>query len=128
LASLLLGEMRQGALRAVVLEALARALAVDAEALRRAVMFAGSLAAVIDAVRADGSDGLARFEVTPLIPVEPMLASTAVDVAETLAELGGTAAAEWKLDGVRIQLHRRGDDVRAFTRSLPDVTRNSPHL
>lgn len=128
LASLLLGEMRQGALRAVVLEALARALAVDAEALRRAVMFAGSLAAVIDAVRADGSDGLARFEVTPLIPVEPMLASTAVDVAETLAELGGTAAAEWKLDGVRIQLHRRGDDVRAFTRSLRDVTGNSPEL
>ncbi len=128
LASLLLGEMRQGALRAVVLEALARAVSVDPEALRRAVMFAGSLGTVIDAIRSGGADALARFQVTPLIPVEPMLASTAGDVNEALAELGGTAAAEWKLDGVRIQLHRRGDDVRAFTRSLRDVTDSSPEL
>src|SRR5262245_33012007 len=128
LSALLMGELRQGALKALVLEALAEARRVDAGELRRAVMNAGSLGAVVAALAADGEAALARFTLTPLTPVEPMLASTAGDLAATLVDLGGAAAVEHKLDGVRIQVHRRGDEVRIFTRSLRDVTESAPEI
>lgn len=128
IAGLLLGELRQGALASLVIDALARALRLEAKALRRAVMLAGSLGDVVLAARRDGAAALVRFQLTPLVPVEPMLASTAGPLDETLAGLGGEAAAEWKLDGIRVQVHRRGDDVRVFTRSLRDVTAGMPEL
>jgi DNA ligase-1 len=130
LAGLLLGEIRQGALRALVIEAVAEARKLDAGALRRAVNNAGSLGAVVEAVALarDGEAVLAGFTLRPLVAVEPMLAATAGDLAAALADLGGELAAEWKLDGVRVQLHRLGDEVRVFTRSLRDVTQVSPEL
>ncbi len=128
LAGVLLGELRQGALRALVIEALAEARGAAVDELRRAVMLAGSLGAVVEALASEGTAALARFTLTPLVPVEPMLASTAADVTSALAELGGRAAVEWKLDGVRVQVHRLGDEVRVFTRSLRDVTAGSPAL
>ncbi len=128
LGALLLGELRQGALRALVMEAIAEAYRLDVDELRRAVMYAGQLGAVAVAVASEGPAALARFQLTPLIPVEPMLATTAESLASALADLGGTAAVEWKLDGVRVQLHRKGDEVRAFTRSLRDVTEGSTEL
>ena len=131
LAGLITGELRQGALRALVLEALALARGLDAAALRRAVMHAGSLAEVLAAVERGGSAALGEVTLRPLVPVEPMLASTAGDLAEALAELGGSVgavAAEWKLDGVRVQVHKAGDSVRIFTRSLRDVTEGAPEL
>jgi DNA ligase-1 len=128
LGGLLMGELRQGALRALVIEAIAVARRVDAGELRRAVMNAGSLGAVVAALAEGGEAVLARFTLTPLIPVEPMLAATAGELEAALVDLGGEAAAEHKLDGVRIQLHRLGDEVRVFTRSLRDVTAGSPEL
>jgi DNA ligase 1 len=128
LASLLLGELRQGALRSLVVDALARALGADVDPLRRAVMFAGALGPVVEAVRSDGASALDRFQIAPLTPIEPMLASPAGDLGAALGDLGGRAAAEWKLDGVRVQVHRQGDEVRVFTRALRDVTASSPEL
>ena len=128
LSGLLMGELRQGALRALVVEAIAAARRVDPAALRKAVMNAGSLGAVAGALAAEGEAALARFDLTPLVPVEPMLAATATDLEAALVDLGGEAAAEWKLDGVRVQLHRLGDQASAYTRSLRDVTAGSPEL
>ncbi len=122
LAGLLLGELHQGALRAAVLEALAAAHAVPVEELRRAVMFAGTMDAVLRALATEGVPALARIGPQPGVPIEPMLAAQAGDVATALQELGGRAGVEWKLDGVRLQLHRHGDDVRVFSRQLRDVT------
>ncbi|HEV8375127.1 MAG TPA: ATP-dependent DNA ligase, partial [Candidatus Polarisedimenticolia bacterium] len=127
ISALILGELRQGALRSLVLDALAPVLGVEAGALRRAVMFAG-LRETVEAARVGGAAGLDRFRIAPLVPVGPMLASPAGDPAEALADLGGRAAAEWKLDGIRVQLHRLGNEVRVFTRSLRDVTDSSPEL
>ena len=128
LIGLIAGELRQGALRALVLDAIAEARGLDVAALRRAVMHAGSLAEVLSALEHGGAEALGGVQLRPLVPVEPMLAATAGDLAETLAELGGTVAAEWKLDGVRVQVHKDGDEVRVFTRSLRDVTDGSPEL
>jgi len=126
--ALLLGELRQGALRSLVLDALAPILKVDPEALRRAVMVSGGLREAVLAALQAGAAGLDRFGIVPFVPVEPMLAATAAGPAEALEDLGGRAAAEWKLDGIRIQLHRHGEEVRVFTRSLRDVTDSSPEL
>jgi ATP-dependent DNA ligase I len=125
LTGLLLGELRQGALEGVMVEAVARAAGVLAPAVRRAAMLAGDLGQVARAALA--GEGLERFRLTVLRPVQPMLAQTASDVASALARTG-PAAVEWKLDGARLQVHKLEDEVRAFTRNLADVTERSPEV
>jgi DNA ligase-1 len=127
LIALLAGELRQGALRSVVRDAVATALALVPQELARAEMFGGDLALVAGAVKRDGPGALARFGPEPFVPVAPMLAGSAATAALALAGLE-PAAVEPKLDGVRIQLHKRGAEVRIYTRQLRDVTRNVPEL
>ena len=127
LARLLVGELRQGALEGVMLDAIAKAAALPAADVRRAAMYAGGLAAVAKAALTEGATGLAGFAIQVLRPVQPMLATPVDDVALALASLG-TAALEWKLDGARVQVHKAGDDVRVFTRSLNDVTAAVPEV
>ncbi|MFN2488259.1 MAG: ATP-dependent DNA ligase [Actinomycetota bacterium] len=127
LVALLLGELRQGALEQVMVEAVAVAAEVPARAVRRALMVSGDLGAVAAAAIADRRGGLDRFRLTLLRPVQPMLAQTAADVTDALSRMS-PAAIEWKLDGARIQVHRRGDEVRAFTRNLADITQRVPEV
>ncbi|MFJ3921969.1 ATP-dependent DNA ligase [Streptomyces sp. NPDC090022] len=127
LRSLLSGEVRQGALDAVALEGVAAAAGVPAAALRRAVMLDGSLARVAPAVLAGGGPALGGFTLQVGRPVQPMLAGTAKSVAEALAALGPCAVEE-KLDGIRIQVHRDGDEVRVHTRSLDEITDRLPEV
>ncbi|HEY7281263.1 MAG TPA: ATP-dependent DNA ligase [Actinomycetota bacterium] len=126
LRGLLLGELRQGALEGVMVEAVARAAEVPSADVRRAAMLAGDLGEVARAAIAD--EGLARFRLTLMRPVQPMLAQSAEDVGEALRRVGGEAAVEWKFDGVRLQIHRRGTEVRAFTRNLAEVTERIPEI
>jgi DNA ligase 1 len=128
LAGLLLGELRQGALEGVLVEAVARAAGLPAADVRRAVMLAGAVPKVADVALAEGAAGLARFRLRVMEPVLPMLAQSAADTDEALAELGGEAALEWKLDGARVQVHRDGERVLVFTRSLRDVTAAVPEV
>jgi DNA ligase-1 len=90
-------------------------------------MYAGGLPAVARAALVDGARGLAQFTVRLLQPVQPMLAQPAADVAAAMAALG-TAAIDWKLDGARVQVHKAGNEVRVFTRSLNDVTAAVPEI
>jgi DNA ligase-1 len=124
---LLLGELRQGALEAVMLEALAQAADLPAAQLRRAAMLAGDLAAVARAALAEGAAGLGRFQLRLLTPMQPMLAESAADTGEALARLG-RASLEYKLDGARVQAHKDGSQVRVYTRSLHDVTDAVPEI
>ena len=124
---LILGELRQGALEGVLLDALARAGGVPAEKVKRALLFAGSLRAVARAVLAEGAAGLDRFSVELFRPLSPMLAEPGDSVGATLERMPG-AALEYKLDGARIQLHKSGDDVRVFSRGGHDVTRAVPEV
>jgi DNA ligase 1 len=121
------GELRQGALEGVMVQALARAAGADSVAVQRAFMLRGDLKDVAAAALRDGPGALDRFRLEVGRPVRPMLARPAKDVEDALARLG-EAAAEWKLDGARVQIHRRDDDVRVYTRSLDDVTARVPEI
>jgi len=125
---LLFGELRQGALEAVLVDAVAKAGGVDAAAVRRAVMMAGALAPVARAALLTGHAGLSQFDVQLLQPVQPMLAQPAGDVDDALDQLQDDASLEWKLDGARIQVHKSGEEVRVFSRNLRDVTAAVPEV
>jgi len=127
LVSLLLGELRQGALEGVMLDAVASAAGVPPAAVRRATMLAGDLREVAESALRGGDDRLSRYALEVLRPVKPMLAQTADDLDDALERLR-PAAVEWKLDGARLQVHRAGSEVRAFTRSLADVTDRVPEV
>lgn len=124
---LISGEVRQGALDAVATEGLAQATQAPPADVRRAVMLAGSLQTVAEALLTDGPAALDRFRLTVGRPVLPMLAHSASSVAEAVEKLGGCAVEE-KLDGIRVQVHRDGDVVRLYTRTLDDITDRLPEL
>jgi DNA ligase-1 len=124
---LLTGELRQGALEGVMIDAIAAASGIKVAEVRRAAMLTGDLGAVATIARSEGAPGLARLAMTLHRPLQPMLAQSAEDVAEALAKIG-TAAVEWKLDGARVQVHKSGNEVRVFTRSRNDVTIAVPEI
>lgn len=124
---LLTGEVRQGALDAVAVEGLAQATGAPAADVRRAVMLAGSLQTVAQALLSDGPAALDGFRLTVGRPVLPMLAHTAASVSEAVDKLGACVVEE-KLDGIRVQVHRDGADVRIHTRTLDDITDRLPEL
>jgi DNA ligase-1 len=127
LARLLFGELRQGALEGVLVEAVAAASGIPAARVRRAAMMAGALPPVAKAALTEGESALTTLVIQPFQPVQPMLAESASDLAAALGDLGA-AALEYKLDGARIQLHKSGDDVRVYSRTLRDVTAAVPEI
>jgi DNA ligase-1 len=106
-------------------DAVARASGVPLARVRRAAMLAGELEPVALAAFAEGEAGLDRFRLTLFRPVGPMLAQPAADLDDALARLG-EAAFETKLDGARVQIHRRGEEVRVYSRRLNEVTAALP--
>jgi DNA ligase-1 len=128
LRGLLSGNLRQGALAGVMSDAIASAAGVAASEVRRATMLRGDLAAVAEAAMRGGSTALAAFRLEVGCALAPMLAQSAGSIEEALEELGAPAAFEAKLDGARIQIHKRGEEVRLFTRSLDDVTERLGHV
>ncbi len=127
LGRLLTGELRQGALEGVMVDAIAKAADVPVGDVRRGLMLAGDLGAAAAVALGSGSEGLAKIRLTLLQPVVPMLAQPASDLRSAMERMGN-AAVEWKLDGARLQVHVVGDDVRAYTRNLADVTDRVPEV
>ena len=127
LVRLLTGELRQGALEGIMVEAVSRSAGLPAPDVRRAAMLAGDLGAVARAALGEGAAGLSRYTVRLFRPIRPMLARTAVGVQDALVLLG-TAAFEYKLDGARIQVHKSGTDIRVFSRLMNDVTAAVPEV
>ncbi len=119
------GELRQGALDGVMIDAIARGAGVPLEEVRRAHMFSGDLGGTARQALAGGVEALRTITLVPGRAIGPMLAAPADGVAEALAETG-EASVEWKLDGARVQAHRRAGDVRLFTRNLNDITDRLP--
>jgi DNA ligase 1 len=128
LVRLIAGELRQGALEGVMLEAVALAAGIPAADVRRAATFAGGIAPVARAALTGGAAALAPFAIHLMQPVLPMLAQPAETIAGALEALGGRALLEWKLDGARVQVHKAGDEVRVFTRNLNEVTAAVPEI
>ncbi|MER7130645.1 ATP-dependent DNA ligase [Streptosporangium saharense] len=128
LSRLLRGELRQGALDGVMIEAIAKATEIPTAEVRRALTLRGWLPAVGAAALGGGAEALRALRLEVGRPVSPMLAQSAASVAVALGKIGGLAAVEWKLDGVRIQAHRSGDTVSVFTRTLDDITAQVPEV
>ena len=127
LRGLILRNLRQGALEGVMADAVAAALEVPTERVRRAAMLEGDLVAVASRALAEGEGSLKGASLAVLTPVQPMLAKTAGTAADAVATMG-TAVVEWKLDGARVQVHRDGDRVAVFTRNLREVTESLPEV
>jgi DNA ligase-1 len=127
LVRLLFGELRQGALEGVVLEAVARASGLPAAQVRRAVMLVGDLAPVARAALVEGAPALDALILRPFRPVQPMLAGSAPGTSDAVTQLG-EALLEYKLDGARIQVHKVEDEVRVYSRNLRDVTAAVPEV
>jgi len=128
LGGLITGELRQGALDSLMLDAIARAADVPLAAVRRAAMLSGSTPEVAQAALTGGEAALAELGFSLGTPVRPMLAASEKTVADALARLDGEVAVEAKLDGIRVQVHKNGDEVAVFTRSLDDITARVPEL
>ena len=121
------GGLRQGALAGVMVGAIAKAARVRAELARRALMLSGDLPHIAAVALTAGEDGLRAVRFELFNPILPMLASSAGSVLEAV-ESFDRSSIEWKLDGIRIQIHRRGDDVRIYTRNLNDITSTLPGI
>ena len=121
------GNLRQGALAGVMADAIAKAAQVPATLVRRALMLSGDLGTTAQIALIQGDDGLRAVGLELFRPIYPMLASTAPTVGEAV-ESFDRSSVEWKLDGIRIQIHRRGDEVRIYTRNLNDVSDRLPGI
>jgi DNA ligase-1 len=128
LVRLMTGELRQGALAGIMTDAIAAAAGLPAARVRRAAMFSNSLGAVAHAALLEGAASLDAFQLELFSPVSPMLAQTAADVGEALAQIAGEVAFEWKMDGARVQVHKVDQEVRIYTRGLNDVTAAIPEV
>jgi DNA ligase-1 len=126
LRALMTGGVRQGALDSVMLDAIAAAASVPLAAVRRAAMFSAPTGPIAVAALTGGSEALAAFELVVGRPIRPMLASSAPTVPEAVAGLGTSVVVDTKLDGIRIQVHKQGDEVLVFTRSLDEIAERLP--
>lgn len=122
------GEMRAGAQTGMLLEAIAAGSGQSGEAIRRALVAAGDVARVAEAALVGGGEALAALEIEVGRPIPPMLADGAQDLDDAFARMNGRLALEWKLDGARIQVHKRGDEVRLWSRRMTEVTDRLPDV
>jgi DNA ligase 1 len=121
------GGLRQGALAGLMVDAIAKAAAVSGEVARRALMLSGDLTRTAEIALTRGEQGLREVGFEIFRPIFPMLASTAASVPDAVGSFDRSSV-EWKLDGIRIQVHRRGDEVRIYTRNLNEITPNLPGI
>jgi DNA ligase-1 len=121
------GELRQGALAGLMVDAVAKAAGVSGPLARRALMLSGDLTRTAEIALTEGEGGLRGVGFQLFRPILPMLASSAESVREAV-ESFDRASVEWKLDGIRIQIHRRGDEVHVYTRNLNEITHALPGI
>jgi DNA ligase-1 len=121
------GELRQGALAGVMADAVAKGASVPGTLARRALMLSGDLTRMAEIAMTSGAQGLHEVGFEIFRPILPMLASPAASVSEAISSFDQSSV-EWKLDGIRIQVHVRGGDVRIYTRNLNDITATLPGI
>ncbi len=122
------GELRQGAQAGLLADAIAKAAEVPLTGVRRALLLSGDLKQVAVAALTGGAPALAEIHLRVGTPLTPMLAQSAPDIGAALLATGTPATVDVKLDGIRIQVHRSGDEVAVFTRSLDDITARMPEV
>ena len=124
----LVRDMRTGVAEGVLVDALARLAGGDRAAIARAHLLEGDLATVAERVVAHRGLPLPESSLVYFRPLRPMLAQTAETATEALATFDGRAGIEEKLDGARVQIHRRGDECRLYSRRLQELTASLPDV
>ncbi|SDT26162.1 DNA ligase-1 [Friedmanniella luteola] len=127
-AGLVSGELRQGALESQVQEGLAAAFGVPVAAVRRAAMLTSSTTTAAVLLVGGGLPALEAVGLRVGTAVQPMLAAAAPGPEAAVERSGLPAVVDAKLDGVRVQVHRDGEAVTVFTRSLDDITARLPDV
>lgn len=125
---LLHNELRVGLHDGLILEAIARASGADLKMVRRTALFLSDLAEVTSIALTGGPTGLAAVDIKLFVPLLPMLSELSQDVDEIFQAHGGKTALEFKYDGARIQIHKKGGRVRIWSRRLSEVTRSIPEI
>ncbi|MEM2386633.1 MAG: ATP-dependent DNA ligase, partial [Candidatus Bathyarchaeia archaeon] len=128
LVKIIIGEMRTGFNEGLMEQAVSEAFHIPLEIVQRTSMVLGDIGAVASIAKAEGREGLLRVSFEVFRPVKLMLAQMAGDVTEALKEHGGKTAFEYKLDGARVQIHKKGETVKIFSRRLTDVTESLPEI
>jgi DNA ligase-1 len=124
----LVKEMRVGVSEGTLLDAIAAASGVPGAMIRRANQVSGDVGEVARVVLREGARGLGRMAMRIGVPLKPMLAQSAADVSDAFAKMEGAFALEYKFDGARVQIHKRGDSVQLFSRQLSDITASLPEI
>ena len=120
-------ELRIGVGDGIIRDAIAQAFDIDKKVVERAQMLTNDFSVVARTALLEGADGLAKLNLTPGTPVKPMLAQLSPPVAEIIPEMG-TAICETKYDGIRLQVHRNGNEIKIFTRRLENITSALPEI
>ena len=128
LVRIIFGEMRIGVSEGMMLEGIAAASEVGVALVRRALMLTGNLGEIARLALERGEEGLAGVEMRLFVPLKPMLGAMSYDIGEVIEAHGGEASFEYKLDGARIQIHRKGGEIRVFSRRLSEVTESLPDV
>ena len=122
------GEMRTGLHEGLMEQAVAKAFEAPLVTVQKASMAMGDIGEVAAIAKTKGEEGLSQIGFQVFRPVKLMLAQTADTVSDALTEHGGRTAFEYKYDGARLQIHKRGDEVRVFSRRLTDATQSLPEV
>jgi DNA ligase-1 len=122
------GEMRHGVSEGLMIDAIAGLGEVERTQVETAFMFTGAIEQVAEGVLRQGAAYLAGVGPTIFIPVRPMLAEPCDTVEQALEAMSGACVFEYKLDGARVQIHKQGDEVMIFSRSLRSLTSNLPEI
>lgn len=128
LIKIFIGEMRTGFYEGLMEQAVSKAFYIPQELVQRASMTIGDIGEVAAIARTEGEEGLSKLGFKVFRPVKLMLAQMASGVGEAISEHGGRTAFEYKLDGARVQIHKRKDEVRIFSRRLTDVSKSLPEI
>jgi len=125
---IIFGEMRHGVAEGVMIKAIAQAAGATLKLAQRASMFSGNLGELARIALTRGKKGLQEIDLQLFKPIEPMLARLAKDFEQVFTEHGGESVLEYKYDGARVQIHKKGDKVAIFSRQLSDVTASLPEI
>jgi len=128
LVRIFLREMRTGFYEGLMEQAVSKAFQIPLKNVQKASMILGDIGKTAATAKTQGEEGLAKIRFEVFRPVKLMLAQTANNVAEALMEHGGETSFEYKLDGVRVQIHKLGNDVKIFSRRLKDATESLPEI
>lgn len=128
LRGLVFEDLRQGALESLVQDGLAAAFQAELPVVQRAAMLLGSTAAAAELLARSGIPALLDVGLQVGVPVRPMLAAGAPDPDAAAGRSGLPALVDAKLDGIRVQVHRDGETVALYTRSLDDITDRLPEI